>query len=410
MAAPNVDLVLVIDASASMKPCFDGLRQHLSKVLLPMQGHVTSVQFCVLAQSVGMRGRQVVHDHRFLGCNGAEALDLLYKANPTQGAPRSKFFSEDPQKVSNFLAGLKPDGNEDLLLALDIAADLPFGNVGNTCRIIALFSDEPIEAGAVESGRLEKIPALIEKLQQRRIKLFAAIPESPAAMELSQANRSEIEFVEGGDGLKGVDFGVLLSQMGKSISVMSLQSTGEAAYKRALFGQDRWDAAGSVSAIERDVVLAVGESAKFGAGTPLTDVKVQLRWTRPIDLDLHAFFVTRDGRDGHVSFRDRSAHGVVLDHDAGIGDRGGQNVENLTVQDLEPMSAIVFATKIFGGGDRYSDYDGAVEVMPSDGSKFTVPLTAQQRGRWCWIARIDLDANGASVTNLNQVSDDEPVL
>ncbi|HNU11697.1 MAG TPA: hypothetical protein PKJ45_10120 [Rubrivivax sp.] len=410
MAAPNVDLVLVIDASASMKPCFDGLRQHLTKVLQPLQGHVSNVEFCVLAQSVGQRGRQLVHDHRFLGCSGSEALDLLYRSPASQGAPRSRFFSGDPQKVSAFLAGLRPDGNEDLLLALDLAADLPFGSAGNTCRIIALFSDEPIEDGAVESGRLEKIPDLIDKLQQRRIKLFAAIPESPAALELSQANRSEIEFVEGGDGLSGVDFGLLLSQMGKSISVMSLQSTGETPYKRALFGQDRWEAGLSVAEAERDVVLAVGESAKFGAGTPLTNVKVQLRWTRAIDLDLHAFFVRRDGREGHVFFSCRSAHGVTLDHDAGIGDRGGRNVENIVVEDLEPISRIIFATQIFGAGDRYSDYDGAVEVAPSDGSRFVVPLTAPQRGRWCWIARIDLDGNGATVSNLNQVSDDEPAL
>ena len=355
MAAPNVDLVLVIDASASMKPCFDGLRQHLAKVLQPLQGHVNNVEFCVLAQSVGQRGRQLVHDHRFLGCSGAEALDLLYRSPATQGAPRSRFFSKDPENVRSFLQGLTPDGNEDLLLALDLAADLPFGNVGNTCRIVALFSDEPIEDGAVDAGRLDKIPALIEKLNQRRIKLFAAVPESPAALELSQANRSEIEFVEGGDGLRGVDFGVLLSQMGKSISVMSLQSTGEAPYQRALFGQDKWDASGSVAESERNIVLAVGERAKFGSATPLTDVKVQLRWTRAIDLDLHAFYARRDGRTGHVYWSLRTSDGIHLDHDAGIGDRGGRNVENIVVDDLEPLSTIVFATKIFGEGDRYSD-------------------------------------------------------
>ena len=410
MAAPNVDLVLVIDASASMQPCFDGLRQHLSRVLQPLQGHVSRVEFCVLAQSVGMRGRQLVHDHRFIGCNGAEALDLLYRSSPTQGPPRAKFFSGDAARVGRFLGELRPDGNEDLLLALDLAADLPFGPAASTCRIIALFSDERLEDGAVEEGRLEEIPALIDKLNQRRIKLFAALPESPAAMELSQANRSEIEFVDGGDGLRGVDFGALLAQMGKSISVMSLQSTGEAEYPRALFFQDTWDAEGSVSAAERDVVLAVGESAKFGAGVPLTDVRVQLRWTKAIDLDLHAFFIRRDGQSSQVYFGNRSALGVTLDHDAGIGDRAGRNVENIVVGDLEPIASIVFATKIFGQGDRYSDYDGAVEVMPSDGSKFVVPLSAQERGRWCWIARIDLDRNGAGVTNLNQVSDEEPEL
>lgn len=109
-------------------------------------------------------------------------------------------------------------------------------------------------------------------------------------------------------------------------------------------------------------------------------------------------------------FGSRLQHGVTLDHDAGISDRGGRKVENIVVDDLEPITRIIFATKIFGDGDRYSDYDGAVEVIPSDVSKFVVPLTTQQRGRWCWIARIELDRNGTTVWNLSQVSDDEPVL
>ena len=108
-------------------------------------------------------------------------------------------------------------------------------------------------------------------------------------------------------------------------------------YKRALFGQDKWDAAGSVAEGERDRVVAVAESAKFGASTPLTNIRVQLRWTRAIDLDLHAFFVRRDGLGGHVYFGNKSEHGVSLDIDAGVGDRGGKNVENIVVGDLGPF-------------------------------------------------------------------------
>ncbi len=217
MPAQNVDLVLVIDASSSMKPCFDALRENLARVVAPLQGFVTNVQFCVLAQSVGMRGRTLVHDHRFIGASGADALGALYAGPANQGAGRGPFFTADAGRVRSFLADLKPEGNEDLLLALDLAADLPFGPITSTCRVIALFSDEPIEAGAVESGRVERIPELIDKLTRRRIKLFAALPESDASLTLSQANGSEIEFVSGGDGLRSVDFSQLLSQMGKSI-------------------------------------------------------------------------------------------------------------------------------------------------------------------------------------------------
>lgn len=392
-----------------MRPCFDSLRRHLSQIVDPLQGHALTVNLCVLAQSVGTRGRQLVYDHRFLGCNGVEALRLLY-GTPGQLPHREAFFTADASRVTRFLLALEPNGNEDLLLALDLAADLPFGDPTHTCRVIALFSDEPIEMGAVDHGRLEKIPLLMDKLARRRIKLFAAIPESDAALELSQANGSEFEFVSGGDGLKSVDFSQLLAQMGLSISVMSLQSNAEPAFQRAVFGQDRWDSHASVTESERDVVLALGESARFGRGTPLTDVKVRLRWTRAIDLDLHAFYALRSRRTGHVYFGCKDLDGITLDTDAGIGDRAGRNAEIITVADLSPFRAIIFATKIYGQGDRYSDYDGSVEVCPSDGSSFVVPLSTQQRGKWCEIARIDLDENGASVANLNKVSDEVPGL
>ena len=211
---------------------------------------------------------------------------------------------------------------------------------------------------------------------------------------------SELEFVSGGGGLRSVDFSRLLSQMGKSISVMSLQSSSEPIYTRALFGQDTWDASGSVSESERSTVLAVGESAKFGSSTPLTNVSVQLRWTRAIDLDLHAFYRRNDESLGWVYFGSREHQDISLDHDAGIGDLGGNNVENIKVNQLDSFSAIVFATMIFGEGDRYSDYDGLVDVTASDGSQIVVALSAQQRGKWCAIARIDRDHGIASVSNL----------
>lgn len=185
-------------------------------------------------------------------------------------------------------------------------------------------------------------------------------------------------------------------------------NSAEPQYTRALFGQDKWDASVSVSEAERATVLAVGESAKFGSGTPLTDVRVQLRWTMPIDLDLHAFYKRADQSEDHVYFGSPNHDDISLDNDAGIGDRGGKNVENILVSRLDVFSTIIFATKIYGAGNRYSDYDGQVEVRASDGSQIVVPLSAQQRGKWCAIARIDIHHGIASVTNLNDVSDDTP--
>jgi hypothetical protein len=114
------------------------------------------------------------------------------------------------------------------------------GPVATTKRVVALFSDEPLETGIKGSSTLHLIPKIIDKIHARRIKLFCAMPYSDAAQSLSEANGSEIEDVVNGGGLASVDFKALLAQMGKSISVSSLQSTSEAHYERALFGQDKW--------------------------------------------------------------------------------------------------------------------------------------------------------------------------
>ena len=134
-----------------------------------------------------------------------------------------------------------------MLLALDVAADLPFGPLSNTKRVIALFSDEAFEAGVNGSDSNRFIPELQKKLMARHIQLFAAIPEGDGANELAQTDRSEIEFVDGGEGLGGVDFSRLLGQMGKSISGSSLQAGAEPTYQRALFGQDKWGEGGDWS-------------------------------------------------------------------------------------------------------------------------------------------------------------------
>ena len=101
------------------------------------------------------------------------------------------------------------------------------------------FVISKLEAGAQRTAIKEYIPRIVEKLHARRIKLFCAMPYSDAAQQLSEANGSEIEDV-GGQGLSTVDFKALLGQMGKSISVSSLQGALEEKYERALFDQDEW--------------------------------------------------------------------------------------------------------------------------------------------------------------------------
>lgn len=234
----NVDIVLVLDSSDSMKPCFDQLRTHLRDLIKPMQGFVSRVRFGLVAVSASKPGQGIVYRVETLvpSTDSANTLNILYGNDTTQ----HEFFTDSPDRMIAAIDALTATGDEDNLLALDIALDFPFGPIATTKRVVALFSDEPLEGGVTGKEPLEQLPSIVEKLNQRRIKLFCAMPFSDGAQRLGEANGAEVEPIDGNKGLGSVDFRLLLSQMGKSISVSSLQAGSEERYKRALFGQDKW--------------------------------------------------------------------------------------------------------------------------------------------------------------------------
>ena len=410
MPAKKVDLVLLVDASESMAPCFSALREHLSELLMPLRQASFSVRFGLVAYAAGSTRAGRAYDFTFVGGSGPQMLQRLYGTQ----VPERDFLSADPSDVIRALQGLQARGNEDTLLALDVAADLPFGPIEDTRRVVALFTDERLEDGLGGAEPAARVPELVQKLMSRRIQLFAAAPMSEALEVLGSTDRAEIEPVDGGDGLRAVDFRKLLSQMARSISVSTLQSAGEKPWKRALFGQDRWSADRVVDQRNRDVVLAVGESARLDESRPIEDVRVSLQWTAAVDLDLHAFYRLADGRRGHVWWWKRRGTGLHLDVDAGIGDQGGQNEENIRITDLAALEEILFATKIFTKGGCYRDYDGRVQLITRSGGeqldRVTVPLTSTERADWCVIARLSRDANGPIITNLNEVTSSTPRL
>lgn len=406
MKPQNVDFVLLVDASESMKPCFAQLREHLKDLLYPLQQANFKVRFGLVAYAAAPSREGPVYDHTFVGGSGPEILKKLYAPSPSA----SDFFTHDPSVISRVLAGLEAQGNEDTLLALDIAADFPFGPAESTRRVLAVFTDEPLEKGVSSEAPLTKIGELIQKLTSRRLQLFVSAPLSPALEELGSVDRAEIEPVEGGDGLKTVDFKKLLAQMGKSISVSSLQMGPEPEWQKALYGQDKWSGVRAVNAANRRTVLAVGESVKLNDSSPLRQIKVKLQWTAPVDLDLHAFYRSNDGQESSVYYGSREGQGIVLDQDAGIGNSGGQNEENITIESLNGLKEILFATKIFNKGGCYADYNGKVIVKTNNGDEIVVPLTSREHVDWCIIAKLSNSPNGTELLNLNKVSAVDPVV
>lgn len=411
MPAPNVDIVFVLDASESMKPCFDALRQHLNAILQPMQGFVNNVRFGLLAHFAAPHGGKAIYEHTFLGGQGPEMLPKLYGQGSANDAD---FFVTDGNVFARKLSEVRLGANEEMLVALDTALDFPFGELSNTKRVVAMFSDEKLEDGLEEGKYNDKIPAIIDKIHARKIKLFAAMPGSVGLYELAQADQSEIEEVADGNGLGGVDFAKLLGQMGKSISGSSLQATSEPAYKKALFGQDKWGSEGRiVDASVREQVLAVGESATLDTSKPITNIRVRMDWTQgDTFLDVHAFYkMAETGATERVGWDCRNNDdGIHLSEDPDLTDT--QKYFNMTVGSLQGFKKILIAANIFEAeAGRWSDYDGKLRLETSNGDKIELTLSAQEVGSWCVIAMIDnSNPSAPRVVNINRVCQEEPTI
>lgn len=229
MKPSTVELVFVLDASESMRPCFEGLANNLQQVVNPLQTLGLKVRLGFIAMRVGntVDGGALI-DTSSINCS-SDALPFIASGDPG-------LFTEDNALFSSKMRALELGGDEHQLLALDCALDFPFGPMVNTRRVVAMFSDETIEDGFFGAAVVETIPAIVTKIMARRIQFFAALPSSPALEALGSADCAQIEPVQGGEGLANVNFSKLLGQMAKSISCASLQA-GPENYQKGLFGQ-----------------------------------------------------------------------------------------------------------------------------------------------------------------------------
>lgn len=149
-----------------------------------------------------------------------------------------------------------------------------------------------------------------------------------------------------------------------------------------------------------------------------TDFIATLRWTAAVDLDLHAFYKTKNGKFGHVFFADTGNLAdmpyIQLDKDEGVGNTGGDNEENIRIAKIDHLEYVVIATNIFrflgflSKGDNFAKYDGSVVVKSNTGHVIEVPLISEEPGKWCLIAKIDNSGVSPSVININRVQKNEP--
>ncbi len=147
---------------------------------------------------------------------------------------------------------------------------------------------------------------------------------------------------------------------------------------------------------------------------------VTLKWTAAVDLDLMAFYKTRDGQEGGV-FSDNYPGGTLgslnvfpfieLSGDEGIGGTGGDNEEVIRITKLDDMAELYIVTINYDDATKskpstFSNYDGSVVVMNDQGEAVEVPLNSTNKGHVAVVCRIDnTNPVGAKLINVNDIID-----
>lgn len=170
---------------------------------------------------------------------------------------------------------------------------------------------------------------------------------------------------------------------------------------------------------EQKKVLTLASSGDE-AFIAVKQLMVKLEWTTDVDLDLMAFYQTKDGRTGGV-FSENYPNGTYgtlngfpfmqLSGDEGVGNEGGDNQETVMVSQLDDMKEVYFVALNYGDASEgrsasFASYDGKVTVTDDKGEQIVVPLNTAKDGVVAVICKIDNSAFiGAKLVNINRITD-----
>jgi len=142
---------------------------------------------------------------------------------------------------------------------------------------------------------------------------------------------------------------------------------------------------------------------------------VKLGWSSTVDLDLMAFYETKDGAVGGVYSNeisnDETTLGnlndfpfVQLSGDSGVGKSSdGEEVEELRITKLDNIKTLsLVALNYTGAKDKdatasFSAYNGHIQIIDEQGNNFDVPLADAAPGTVAHIATINNSPVGATL-------------
>jgi len=189
------DIVFCIDASGSMEPCIEGVKNHIEKFL---DGVSSNPQLSYVNWRLGI----VAHD--------SEHFYIMD-------------FTDDISRFKNALRKIEPGGNEFTFPALDWCLDFPWRD--NSHKIIVLFTDEPLETGEDPDFQRSKMKELFDKITALRCMVYFVGPSCPEYEEFNKLPRCLFEEIKQHEDFYKVGFDKVLERIGKTISdsILSFQ-------------------------------------------------------------------------------------------------------------------------------------------------------------------------------------------
>jgi hypothetical protein len=241
----KADIVFVIDASDSMVPYFQKLKEHLRRFIEPvlrLQEVFATIRLGLLAYKAGGKEGHAIYEFNFISGNQPDLVKGLY----TDTVDSSKYFTNDPAVFIDALDNVRTQGDENTPLALDMAGDFPFAPLNLTVRAIILFTDKIIENGILKEKAVtdkepyDLIDKIMVKIWRRHIALFLFAPMSNALAECVRAPRTYAVEVPRDD--LDCDLWRCWEKISSlaGIAIKGETTIDEPSYQRAIYKQNEW--------------------------------------------------------------------------------------------------------------------------------------------------------------------------
>lgn len=152
-----------------------------------------------------------------------------------------------------------------------------------------------------------------------------------------------------------------------------------------------------------------GKSTSINLSKDSQKITASLRWDTQADLDLYGFYVTRDGVEGKVYYKnlgslDMAPH-LQLD-----GDSRDAGCETINLGDPSSLKYLLIAaySAVENGVGSFKSYNARAVVSDGQGQEVSSSLSEENdRAYWVAIALIDFsDLNNVKVTNVETYSGD----